>query len=178
MNDLITTYTGVKFDAVNPKPENICINDIAHSLSMMCRANGHCLFFYSVGQHSINCAIEAKARGYSKRIQLACLLHDGSEAYMADIVRPYKKHLPQYLAFEDKLQTAIWDKFCIKHLSAEERTIVFRIDDIVLYNEFKCTMRENRLDPDEDSVAELLLTRFDMEYIENLFLSKYNELTD
>ena len=36
--------------------------------------------FYSVAQHSIACAEEAKARGYSARVQLGCLLHDASEA--------------------------------------------------------------------------------------------------
>lgn len=177
MNDLITTYTGIKFDALNPDAECISINDIAHALSMMCRANGHCLFFYSVGQHSINCMTEAKARGYSKQIQLACLLHDGSEAYMADIVRPYKKHLDQYLAFEDKLQTAIWAKYCPHGLTKEERDIVFRVDDIVLYNEFKHTMRENRLDPDEDCIGELMFTKKEMPYIENMFLELFDELS-
>lgn len=176
MNDRIITYTGESFDALNPNAKDINIKDIAHALSMMCRANGHCLFFYSVGQHSVNCAIEAKARGYSKRIQLACLLHDGSEAYMADIVRPYKKHLQQYLIFEDNLQTAIWDKFLDSPLTQEDRDIVFRVDDIVLYNEFEYTMKENRLTKDEDCIGNLILTSVDMSYIENLFLNFYNDL--
>ena len=72
----IKTYTGVMFDPVHPEAERIDILDIAHALSMLCRANGHFRSFYSVGQHCINCAREAKARGYSERVQLACLLHD------------------------------------------------------------------------------------------------------
>ncbi len=175
MNDFITTYSGLKFDALNPIKETISINDIAHALSMMCRANGHCTFFYSVGQHSINCALEAKARNFSKEVQLGCLLHDGSEAYMADIVRPYKKHLTQYLDFEENLQTAIWDKFCT--ISTEDRKTIFRVDDIVLYNEFKYTMKENRLKPDEDTVGKLLFSPYDMNYIENLFLDMYHDLS-
>ncbi|MFI3115075.1 MAG: phosphohydrolase [Clostridia bacterium] len=174
--DLITTYSGVKFDPINPKPDMIQINDIAHALSMMCRANGHCLFFYSVGQHSINCAIEAKARNLSKKVQLACLLHDGSEAYMADVVRPYKKHLDEYLVFEDRLQTAIWQKFCEGGLSEEETKQVFRVDDIILYNEFEKTMRKNVLEKDEPCVGDIILHPVEMNYIEDLFLKMFNEI--
>lgn len=177
MSDFITTYSGIKFDALNPMKDAISIIDIAHSLSMMCRANGHCTFFYSVGQHSINCALEAKARNLSKQIQLGCLLHDGSEAYMADIVRPYKKHLTQYLDFEERLQSAIWDKYCIQNLTKDDRKSIFRVDDIVLYNEFKYTMKENCLEPDEDTIGKLLFTPYDMKYIENLFLQMYEDLS-
>ena len=37
----IKTYTGVMFDPVKPNPDLIDIVDIAHALSMLCRANGH-----------------------------------------------------------------------------------------------------------------------------------------
>ena len=49
----IKTYTGVMFDPLNPESELIDILDIAHALSMLCRANGHFRNFYSVGQHCI-----------------------------------------------------------------------------------------------------------------------------
>ena len=79
----ITTYTGEDFTPLSPSENLICIEDIAHALSMMCRANGHFVRFYSVAQHSINCAGEAKARGLSVKVQIACLLHDASEASLA-----------------------------------------------------------------------------------------------
>ena len=66
MPDYITTYTGVHFTPTEPKAEDIRIEDIAHALSMICRGNGHVKTFYSVGEHCINCAAEAEARGYSK----------------------------------------------------------------------------------------------------------------
>ena len=93
----IKTFTGVMIDPLRPEPEKLRIADIAHSLSMLCRANGHFKTFYSVGQHSINCMKEAQARGYSPRLQLACLLHDGSEAYLSDVTRPVKHELPKYV---------------------------------------------------------------------------------
>ena len=76
----ITTYMGHRFDPVNPQMETLDIRDIAHALSLTCRGNGHVKQFFSVGQHCIMCAREAEARGYSKRVILACLLHDASEA--------------------------------------------------------------------------------------------------
>ena len=58
----ITTYTGKLFDPTNPNIDGIDIVDIAHALSLLCRGNGHVKHFYSVGQHSISCYREAKAR--------------------------------------------------------------------------------------------------------------------
>jgi 5'-deoxynucleotidase YfbR-like HD superfamily hydrolase len=117
---VIKTYTGVLIDPLKPEADLIRIEDIAHALSMLCRANGHFKTFYSVAQHSINCMKEAAARGYSKRLQLACLLHDGSEAYLADITRPVKSELPKYKEIEEPLQALIWNKWLIDPLTAEE----------------------------------------------------------
>ncbi len=99
-NATITTYSGIHFTPASPRPEDISIYDIAHALSLLCRANGHFHEFFSVAAHAINCAEEAKARGYSPRVCLACLLHDASEAYLSDITRPVKAILPIYLEIE------------------------------------------------------------------------------
>lgn len=136
----IKTYTGVMFDPLNPNLELIDILDIAHALSMLCRANGHFRSFYSVGQHCINCMKEAAARGYSERVQLACLLHDASEAYLSDVTRPVKQELPRYLEIEKPLQDAIWLKYLGNPLSREEYAQVFEIDDVMLYHEFLSLM--------------------------------------
>ncbi len=72
----ITTYTRKHFDPVHPAPELLCVEDFAHALPMICRGNGHVTTFWSVGEHCICCAKEAAARGYSRRLVLACLLHD------------------------------------------------------------------------------------------------------
>ena len=124
------------FDPAHPNAELIDIGDTAHSLSMLCRANGHFKSFYSVGQHCINCAKEAKTRGYSMLVQLACLLHDASEAYLSDVTRPVKEELPQYLEIEKSLQDCIWAKFLERPLSPTEYDQVFEIDDAILAHEF------------------------------------------
>ena len=136
----IMTHSKIMFDPLNPEAELIDIADIAHSLSMLCRANGHFDSFYSVGQHCINCMWEAKARGYSQRVQLGCLLHDASEAYLSDVTRPVKDELPAYKQIEEPLQEVIWNKWLGEPLSKEERRQVFEIDDHILAHEFIALM--------------------------------------
>jgi hypothetical protein len=97
MSDYILTYTKTKFYPLQPIAADIKIEGIAHSLSLMTRANGHFKHFYSVAQHAINCYKEAKIRGYSERVQLGCLLHDASGSYISDLTRPVKGHLTEYL---------------------------------------------------------------------------------
>ena len=111
MGDCITTYTGKHFDPTHPDEELICIEDIAHALSLLCRGNGHVRTFFSVGQHCILCAKEAEARGYSGRLILASLLHDASECYMSDVPRPFKKSLPEYRKQEEALLNIIYQKY-------------------------------------------------------------------
>lgn len=41
----ITTFTGKHFDPIHPVPEKIDMKDIAHALSLICRANGHTVSF-------------------------------------------------------------------------------------------------------------------------------------
>ena len=91
--DCLTTFSKVDFNTFEPEEDKIRIEDIAHALSMMTRANGHFPQFFSVGQHCIQCCHEATARNYLPQTALACLLHDGSEAYLADITRPVKKNM-------------------------------------------------------------------------------------
>jgi len=133
----ITTYTGRCFDPTQAVAEDIRIRDIAHALSLMCRANGHFPHFYSVAQHCVNCVKEAKARGYSERVQLGCLLHDASEAYLSDITRPVKEWLPYYRKVERRLQNLIYEQWLSPLPTDAERELIAAVDDALLYYEFK-----------------------------------------
>ena len=133
----ITTYTGRCFDPTEAVAEDICIRDIAHALSLMCRANGHFPHFYSVAQHCVNCVKEAKARGYAKRVQLGCLLHDASEAYLSDVTRPVKEWLPYYREVERRLQNLIDEQWLSPLPTDAERELIAAVDDALLYYEFK-----------------------------------------
>ncbi len=85
----IVTYTGKLFDVLNPKPELVCIKDIAHSLANQCRYAGHTEEFYSVAQHSVLMAVATELPGDP----MQKLLHDSAEAYFGDIASPLKRRI-------------------------------------------------------------------------------------
>lgn len=137
----MNTYTGNKIDPMNMTVSDISIQDIAHALSLTCRGGGHVSYFFSVAQHSINCMNEAKARGWSERLQLACLLHDASEAYISDIIRPVKAHLSNYLEIESSIMNVILERFGLADLSEEENAMWKQIDDDMMNFELKNLMK-------------------------------------
>lgn len=177
MSDYILTYSKIKFYPMNPIIDDINIKDIAHALSLMTRANGHFKYFYSVAQHSINCYREAKARGYSKRIQLGCLLHDGSECYISDLTRPVKQNLDKYIEMEEKIQGMIYQKFGLGDLSKEEKERIKDIDDALLYYEFKSLMGERIFDEKPYIARGHDFSLRGFKTVENEFISIYNLLT-
>ena len=67
--DWMQTHSGLRFYPLDPRPEDIRIEDIAHALPMICRFNGHCSRFYSVAEHSLNVAAFAFATsGVGERV--------------------------------------------------------------------------------------------------------------
>ena len=173
----IMTCSKKMFDPLHPKEELIDIADIGHALAMLCRANGHFKSFYSVCQHSINCMREAAARGYSRRVQLGCLLHDASEAYLSDVTRPVKAELPQYKLIEEPLQETIWNKWLDSPLTQQERTEVFAIDDAILAHEFISLMGEAIVHPTPEIVSRPEFSFTGFEECTREFLELFNELT-
>ena len=171
----ITTYTGKNFDPLNVDESLLDIKDIAHALSLICRGNGHVQHFYSVAQHSLACAKEAKVRGYEKEIILGCLLHDASEAYLSDVTRPIKKELTYYLEVEDVLQNIIWKYFIGKVLTEEDKKLIFEIDDEMLSLELKELLNEEINDDYLKLKRKVDLSFVDFETIENEFIEFYKE---
>lgn len=148
MGDYITTYTKVHFTPLTPHAEDLRIEDIAHALSLMTRANGHFPEFYSVGQHCIACCREAMARGYDRRLSLACLLHDAGEAYLADVTRPVKAHMEFYQKTEKRLLDVIYEHYLGSGLTENEAAAVADVDDTMLYHEFFHYMGERLFRPE------------------------------
>ncbi len=89
MNTKIVTYTGKSFDLLHPTSDMVCIEDIAHALSQICRYTGHTSKFYSVAQHSILMSLDSDLPGDP----MAKLLHDADEAYVGDTASPWKQCL-------------------------------------------------------------------------------------
>ncbi|WP_245445293.1 HD domain-containing protein [Agrobacterium rosae] len=110
--DFMQTYTGRQYWPCDPRPHEVFIEDIAHSLSLQCRYAGHCLRFYSVAEHSVLIA-RSLAAIHAPEVALAGLLHDAPEAYCVDIPRPLKPYLTNYKDIEQKNWLAIAARFQI-----------------------------------------------------------------
>ena len=148
-NSCIRTFTGLAFDYLDPKPSMICIEDIAHALSMVCRFAGQSREFYSVAQHSILvCEILPPCLGCE------ALLHDASEAYMGDMARPLKRHLPDYKQIEAGIMEAIAKKYDLPRLHDPE---IKKADNIALAFEADLLMKgrveEYGAIPDDTSIG-------------------------
>lgn len=104
--DWFQTYSGVAWDLLHPRPEDVRLEDLAHSLAHQCRYNGHCSEFYSVAEHSLRMAAALEPEG--AKIALIALLHDAAEAYLGDMVRPLKREFPLFYEIERRTQRAIF----------------------------------------------------------------------
>ena len=143
---IISTYKGKRFNVLAPNPELICVEDIAHALSNLCRFGGHIQQFYSVAQHSL--IVSALV---PRNHKLAALLHDASEAYLVDIPTPVKVLLPDYFTIEYRVTEAISKKFGFQYPFHES---VIRADKKILRWEWnKIVKREHTvyslMSPDE-----------------------------
>lgn len=167
----IQTYTGKKFFPLDPNFDDICIEDIAHSLSNQCRFSGHVKEFYSVAQH---CVLVS----YLTEDNLPGLMHDSSEAYLVDIPKPLKDsgEFESYKKYELNLQTMIYIKYCNLQL---EPVSVKMADMIMLSTEASQLL--NELHP------EFILPTIPLEYkiepwapkeAERLFLDRFKELNE
>ena len=130
----IRTFSGLQFWPLDPRPEDIRIEDIAHALSQQCRFAGHARIFYSVAEHSVHVSTLCPPEN-----ALWGLLHDASEAYLQDVARPLKC-LPEfapYRAAERRLQDMIVLSF---GLDADPPASVHDADDAMLQFESRALL--------------------------------------
>jgi hypothetical protein len=134
MDAFIKTYSGKKFWAFEPNPEDVSLEDIAHALAHKCRYNGHCIKFYSVAEHSVHVS-----RYVPTEHERWGLLHDGEEAFspFGDIPRPFKENLPPSIAahvlgINEKIQQAICQRFDLEMIEPQE---VKHVDTRILMDE-------------------------------------------
>jgi len=104
--DWMQTFTGRAFYPLDPRVEDIDPLDIAHALSLLCRYGGHVQRFYSVAEH---CVLMSEV--VAPVNALWALLHDATEAYLGDMIRPLKHAMPDYRAVEDQLTQVICNRF-------------------------------------------------------------------
>jgi len=128
------TVGGRAFYPLDPRPEDIDIEDIAHALSLVCRFGGHCSTFYSVAEHSVRVSMAIVEAGGTRTEAFAGLMHDAAEAYLGDMIWPLKQapSVAGYKAIEHRVQSVIFAKF---GLPDELPPIVKRFDLVLLSTE-------------------------------------------
>lgn len=172
MNDWIQTYTGRKFYPLNPSADDISILDIAHALSMKCRYNGHCERFYSVAEHSFHVSHQVP-----QEHAMWGLLHDAAEAYLPDVPRPIKPHLPGFRELEASIMVCVVRCFAPYLGGLSEPESVKRADTAILADEMAQLMGEppapwNLPEPPLGVTLHCLTP----EHAENAFLRRFAEL--
>lgn len=107
-NGQIRTYTGKKLNLLSPSIEMIDIRDIAKGLAYKPHYSGFSPKFFSIAEHSLaveQMITEIDQENYQARLE--ALLHDASEAYTGDMIKPLKNLLPNFVIIEKKIQAVI-----------------------------------------------------------------------
>jgi 5'-deoxynucleotidase YfbR-like HD superfamily hydrolase len=179
LGNTIRLRSGGHFDFANPTTDQVKLSDIAGALSKMCRFGGQINRpFYSIAEHLYNCERLAWQRGYGRDVRAAVLMHDATEAYTQDIVKPLKIMLePIYQTVESRVERAIARRFGIDF--DYYHSIVKEIDHIALFAEKRALFDGEIVAwPGEDTVAPVT---FDVQCwwppeAEKRFLESANEL--
>jgi uncharacterized protein len=143
--DWMLTFTGRQFYPMSPHRDDIDLLDIAHALSMLCRYNGHVDRFYSVAEH---CCLMSD-QFVDLELARWALLHDATEAYVGDMIRPLKLNMPEYRRVEDRVMVAIADRFGLpaEVFPWEMPKAVKNVDTRILLTERNALMSNYRQSP-------------------------------
>lgn len=119
------TANGKKYWPLSPRPEEVHIEVIAHHLAAKCRYAGavrHPIdmrrIFYSVAEHSVYVALDLALQGHDDRMVAIGLLHDASEAYNGDLIRPLKYDpyfADPFKVVEERNERAICERFSLPY---------------------------------------------------------------
>jgi uncharacterized protein len=102
------TYTGRVVNPLALRVEDVCIEDIAHSLACSNRFCGHTKEPWNTAQHSVGVSYLVPLPKARKG-----LLHDGGEAYTGDMTK-WLKMSPEMAAYrevDDRNQRVVYEAF-------------------------------------------------------------------
>ena len=176
--DWSQTFTGRAFWPMDPRAEDVCIEDIAHALALQCRFAGHCREPYSVAEHSVRVAEYIRSRGGGAAEVFAGLMHDSGETYLQDVVRPVKRQpeMRPYRNVELIVQTTINKMFGLP-IDAHDWAIVHEADEVLLATEARDLMAKPPADwrLSQPPMAEVIVP-WDWRAAEREFLARFYEL--
>jgi hypothetical protein len=100
------TASGGRFHPLDPRPEDVDFDDMAHHLARICRYGGAVQGWYSVAEHSCLMSDHFLKLGDVEGARYAHV-HDGPEYVINDIIRPIKPELPDFHRIEAPIERAI-----------------------------------------------------------------------
>ncbi len=174
--DWMCTISGRQYFVSNPRAADVNILDIAHHLSRLCRYTGAIeAEHYSVAEHSVHVS-----HLVPHEHALAGLMHDATEAYIADLNRPTKLQCADYQRLEDANWRVIAPVFglpfeldpCVK---AADTAMLARERDVLMPN-VPAWLKPHwpRVELDASRITILALSP---NKAKQLFLDRYYELT-
>ncbi len=142
----ICTYSGNAFFPLDPRSDEVLIEDVAHGLSNRSRFNGMTRVFYSVAEHSVRVARLLAGEGCHQETVLGGLLHDGSEAFLPDVPRPIKLadgFREIWAPIECRVQVAVNTAFGLS-VDIHKEPIIKRADNVLLATEKRDLMNADK----------------------------------
>jgi uncharacterized protein len=106
IGDYIRTYSGGRFWPLDPRAEDVKLEDVAHHLSLKNRFNGATRRPLTVAQHAVMLSKILEDRGLG-HLSYAALHHDDSEAFLPDVPTPVKPYLKGWHRIEAANMKAI-----------------------------------------------------------------------
>lgn len=107
----IKLNSGILWDFLNPKVEDVDIHDIMHNLCKEQRFNNCLDQKWSVLDHSLLVYMLVKLAGGTNKQMYVALLHDTPEAYFKDLPTPLKGLLRDYQKYYFRTETVLEVKF-------------------------------------------------------------------
>lgn len=185
----IQTFTGHVIYPLDPREEDIFLEDVAHALANKARFTGHTRKFYSSGEHAVRVSWALKELGASLMTQYVGLHHDDSDAFLPDVPTPLKV-LPEFAWFREleyQHQDLCFKRFGCIVLGEEDYYPVKKADVILLLTEKRDLMPRRNSNWDKKYQDKYGVTAIPPPYVINpwppgeakaLYLERNKELAD
>ena len=167
----ILLQSGNYYSYTNPQSNVFTIEDIALSLSNVCRFGGQVDKHYSVAQHSV-----LVSYAIDPEFALDGLMHDAAEAFLGDCPTPLKMLLPDYKAMEELHERDIFRRFGLQYPMRPE----VKVADKALF----CAEVRDLKPPSHhwdgycgESAWTYAVVPWPAQRARNVFLNRYYELT-
>jgi 5'-deoxynucleotidase YfbR-like HD superfamily hydrolase len=175
------THTGRIFFPCDPRAEEVFIEDIAVPASRISRFNGQTEKIITDAEHQWHASFMVP-----REEALEALLHDGSESYIGDMIRPLKV-LPIfgsiYLMIERGIEAQIAKRFKLTHPWSHN---VKRADEILCHADIAQNIRSKEhgvhfdttaFDADKEATPRIEFQYWQPALAEKMYLDRFYELS-